>query len=635
MTTADALFLSHPLWQRAAALAPGLALAAWCLARVLRDGEVEDRARLRWLFALAGIHTVATLFFFPANHIFDSRPVVTADHAVHYAQCLRSKTIFLQSLRLDCYSPYFMAGYPAGTIFDIDMKGAELFTALVPIHTATALKLFILIAYLSMLPSVYRGARMLGLGLEEALLGVMLLLAYWHWGRPFASDFRYVGMFSFVFATHGVIYVTGLVRRFLAGDRGVALFVIGPVVFMVHVLGVVLAAVPILAVLIADRARLTRRRAEKLFLWGLVVVFVNGLWILPLIRFLPSKTSTEAYYQLHGARQLARVLIEPSGLIAMAVLLLAAAGVCRLLAQRRAAVAAPLALCVPVMLAFATFGVYLPGVDQLEPGRFLFSAIVFAAPLAGCGMAWLLGAVSSRLPRAAAVRARTAVMLSLALAPLPLALLDAKAYYHHTLTVDLPPRVERLRSELVSMLHGDGRLMIEEGSVRAYEGFFLPALLPSQTGIEQIGGPFPYLPLTHHRTTFDEDRFLGRPFDLWTTGELVRRLRFLRVRWVVTATERATSFAARIPGIVPKWSDGPLRIWALPAPDAQFAVRASYNRIEAHVPAGARPVVLPYHWVEGLHAEDGNVIVPVFRDDDPVPFICVRRVSLTPVTIRY
>lgn len=635
IATLDAVFAPHPLWMRAVSLVPGMALAAWCLARTLNAGRVEDATRLRWLFMLAGVHIVATLFFFPAQHLFDARPIVTADHAVHYAQCLRSRTVFWQTFRLDCYSPYFMAGYPAGTIFDLDMKGAELFTALIPIHTATALKLFILIAYLSMLPSVYRGARMLGYRLDEAVLGVMLLLAYWHWGRPYASDFRFVGMFSFVFATHAVVYMSGLVHRFLAGDRGRALFILGPIAFSVHVLSAVMATVSIGTVLLVDRARITRRRAELLFLWALVVVFANALWILPLIRFLPDKVPSESYYQLHGLHQFARLLFAPTGLVACGVLALAMCGALRLSRERRMGTAAPGVVSSLVMLVFAAFGIHLPGINQLEPGRFLFSAIVFAAPLAGAGAAWLLESVSARLAPRGAVRMRTSLMVALALAPLPLAMLDAKAYYHHTLGVDLPPRVERLRTLLIASVHGPGRLLIEEGSVHAYDGYFLPALLPSQTHVEQIGGPYPQVPLLHHRTTFEEDSFLGRPFAQWRPADALARLQFLRVRWAVTATEEAGRFVAAIPGITLRWEDGPLRFWDLPPSPGGVVVRAGYNRIEADVAVGARPVVLPYHWVEGLKTGDGNEVVPVLRYDDPVPFVCVRRVAASPVIVRY
>jgi hypothetical protein len=634
-STIDAVFAGRGLGARLLCAAVGMALAVPGLRGFLRGARVRASNRRRWLAALAVIHLLGTLYFFPVQHLFDARPVVSVDHAVHYNQCLRAKNVFWSSLRLDCYSPYFMAGYPAGSIFDIDVKGAELFSALVPLPAAVGLKLFILFAYLTMLPSVYRGARMLGFRVEESALGAMLLLAYWHWGRPFASDFRFVGMFSFVFATHAVLYLTGLMRRFLAAQRGRTLFVVGPVAFLVHVLTVVMAAVSLSSVCIIDRARLNRRRLELLFLWALVVVFVNALWILPLLRFLPYKVPTEAYYQLGGPAELARQLWKPTGAVALALFALAIAGSWRLARARRAAVGMPCAVTSLSMLLLSACGVYLPGVDQLEPGRFLFSALVFAAPLAGVGAAWLIGVVSRCAGGARRNWVREAAVVGLALAPLPLAMLDAKAFYHHTLSVDLPPRVERFRRGIVSVVQPGARLMIEEGTARAYEGSFLPALLPSETRVEQIGGPYPHTPLLHHRITFDGDACLGVPFDRWDPATLMERLAFLRVRWIATTTDAATRFVAALPGVEVRWRDGPYTLWELPGASPTWKLEADYNRIRASLEVGTRPVVLPYHWVEGLRAEGGNEIVPVLRDDDPVPYVCVRRVRVTPVVIRY
>jgi len=188
---------------------------------------------------------------------------------------------------------------------------------------------------------------------------------------------------------------------------------------------------------------------------------------------------------------------------------------------------------------------------------------------------------------------------------------------------------------LIATIHAPGRLLIEEGSARAYGGFFLPALLPSQTHVEQIGGPYPQVPLIHHRTTFDENNLLGRPLAEWTPGAALARLHFLRVRWAVTATESANRFIASLPDVQLRWEDGPLRFWELPRDSGGIPVRADYNRIEAGIAVGSRPVVLPYHWVEGLETDGGNEIVPVLCDDDPVPFVCVRRVAASPVVVRY
>jgi hypothetical protein len=109
----------------------------------------------------------------------------------------------------------------------------------------------------------------------------------------------------------------------------------------------------------------------------------------------------------------------------------------------------------------------------------------------------------------------------------------------------------------------------------------------------------------------------------------------LRVRWVATTTDAATRFTAQLPGIEVLWRDGPYTLWELPPTPPAFRVDATYNEIRAQLDVGVPPVVLPYHWVEGLRAENGNEIVPVLRYDDPVPYICVRSVRVTPVVIRY
>ena len=160
--------------------------------------------------------------------------------------------------------------------------------------------------------------------------------------------------------------------------------------------------------------------------------------------------------------------------------------------------------------------------------------------------------------------------------------------------------------------------------------------LPVRTrGPEQIGGPFPHTPLLHHRTSFDGRSCLGRPFAAWTPVALLARLRFLRVRWIATATADAGRFIAGVPGVSERWREDPLVLWELPEEPALFGIDATYNEIRARLPVGSPVTVLPYHWIDGLRAQPENVIVPVLRYDDPVPFICVRRVGVTPVVIRY
>jgi hypothetical protein len=181
------------------------------------SGRVGRRTLLAAVFSA---HMVATLFFFPPEDILNSRPVITLDHALHYQQAERARDVFRKSLRLHAYDPYFMAGYPGGTVFDIDSKGMELWCSLMPLlGTARAYKLFILIAYMLLVPLAYSGCRRLGYSYEESLMSVLLLLAFWHWGRPYAGEFRYAGMFSYLAVSLLSLYITGLARPFLRGER--------------------------------------------------------------------------------------------------------------------------------------------------------------------------------------------------------------------------------------------------------------------------------------------------------------------------------------------------------------------------------------------------------------------------------
>jgi hypothetical protein len=632
--------LRDHLLMRALLLFGGLVPAGWLLFSLLPHGCIDESNRRRFVLAIFGLHLAATLYVFPPGAIFDRRPFVTVDHAVHYAQCVRAKSVFWRSLKMSSYSPYFMAGYPAGTVFDVDMKGAELFCTVLPFPTALTLKAFILGAYLSIVFTLLAGARLLGFRLEESAVGVLVFLVYWHWGRPYAGAFRFVGMFSFVFASHLCLLLTGLLRRFLLGTNRRTFFVLAPLTFLVHISALVIAAAPLVTVLLTDRLRLRRRNVEVLLMCALLVLFVNVLWLKPVIDFLPEKTPTKVYYQTHGMVALLELLARPSAVLGLALLALAVLGSWRLAREGRLRVGAPCVAGTLFLLLCASYGVYVPGLDQMEPGRFLLSALVFAAPLAGAGAAWLLDAALAPGvgPAASArrVRMRAAAIVALALASLPLALVEAKAYYRHTVRVSFSAGVDALRAAIDAHVAPGARLMIEDASAETYGGTHLPALLPLHTGVEQIGGPYPHTPLRHYRTSFTSDAILGTPLAGWKPEELRARLSFLRVRWIVTATPATTAVIASLHGVTRVWEHSEYSLWELPdAGPWEPRVVSAFNRLDVDFSASSKGVVIPYHWVHGLKATAPADIVPVLRYDDPVPYIYVRPRGLSHVVIAY
>jgi hypothetical protein len=120
-----------------------------------------------------------------------------------------------------------------------------------------------------------------------------------------------------------------------------------------------MAAVSVGTLLVADRARMTRRRVELLFLWVLVIVFANALWILPLIVFFlircrprrtTSSTACTNRSPSDGADGLDREQRAPFGGVRAL----------RMAREERIATAAPSGVSMLVMLVFAAFGTHLP-----------------------------------------------------------------------------------------------------------------------------------------------------------------------------------------------------------------------------------------------------------------------------------
>lgn len=635
-----------------AMLAGGVAVGGTVLYRVLSRAGVcgpHDRGEhhKRLLLALLAIHLVATFFFLPPADLVNYRPVLTIDHSFHHYQAVRANGRFFATGRLHYYDPYFMAGYPSA-IFDLDMKAAELFCVLFPRgQVARALKLFIVLSYITLVVTVYKGARYLGYAEREALLGVAILLVVWHWGRPYLSHFRYAGMFAFLLASHGSLLVAGLLRRFWQRGRSGAFFVLGTLLFLVHPTVVVLLPVPFFLILVARRHRVTMRRAWLLVLWWVVVLAVSAVWTVPMFRYLGDKTASNAYFQIAGVGDFLRLILRPGALPAVGMLVLAAGGAALSWRQRRnGAVSVPVVTGV-FLLAVACYGVYVPGLRQLEPGRFLAPALIFLSAPAGAGLFAALRRVAA-IPRAAPL---VAVMLAaLMVSPPVLALLSAQTAYRHRVTTSLSPEVSELVDAVCERVTPHGRLMIEDGPARLYDGVHLPGVLPLYTGVEQIGGPYPFTVIRHHFATFERERTMGTELSRRRPAGLQSYLDLYNVLWIVTATPEATDFVARLermqtaasdlPPVEPLWASRRYALWGVRRPPAftdgrELEVAAGIDRIEVEGTGSSAPFLLKYHWDPGLTVNAPAKLSAEFRLDDPVPFIKVEPNGAARVIIRY
>jgi hypothetical protein len=624
---------------RIALLGAGALLGGWFFYRLLATtpGFSDRKKRTTALLFIFFVHVVATGFFFPLGDLLNDQPVISLDHAFHYYQVARAGEVFLETGRLHCYDPYYMAGHPTG-LFDLDMKAAELFCT--PFSgSARSLKFFILLCYLTIVLTIYKGSRYLGFTYGEAIAAVLLTLTYWHWGRPYASHFRYAGMFEFVAISHMSLLVVGLFRRFLLGKSRWAFFVLGPLAFLVHPTGIVTLAVPFLVLIVIEHRSLTIRKALLFTAWCFVVLAVNAMWIWPMVQNIGLKTASDSFFQLRGPGGLLSTLARPGTLPATGIVALSLAGAVLLYRQRRFVEAFASSGGALFLVFVAAFGIYLPGLRHLEPGRFLLPALIFAMPCAGAALQRLLVKAGQVLgERRGPALARLALTV-LAMSPLFLSLGAARAGYHHRLSTRPTSDVRALIDAVQVHTTPEGRLMIEDGPAYLYGDAHLPGLLALYTGVQQIGGPYPFTFIRHHFTTFQRDKTMGAPLSYIPLDEMWVYLDLYNVLWIVTATDEAEAYFdlfARYPftgsprqPVEQIWRGGPYTIWQVNrqpafASDPRCRIEASYNSIAVEIEPGVEDVLIKYHWDKGLSVNLPAVIEPETRADDPVPFIRLR-----------
>ena len=630
-----------------ALLSAAALLALIPLIRLTARTGLNGEAGKTLLIIIFFCHLIATLFFFPPEDLLNSRPVITLDHAIHYYQVVRGTEIFPETLKLHAYDPYFMAGYPGGTLFDIDSKGVELWCALMRfIGTARAYKTFIFMGYLLFMFTLYSACRRLGYSLRESIYALLVSLLFWHWGRPYAGAFRYAGMFAYLAVSHLSLYIGSLFRSFLRGKALKKFFIFGPLAFFLHPTAAVLLTLPFITVFLLE-IRTQKSKEEKWlrpasirFLgWCLLVLAVNAVWLVPLLKYMDVKTASQTFFQIEGGDELARLLFRPGNLPALFLLLLAVTGFISLFRSGRFTEAFTPAMGSLFLFIVAAYGTGIPLLNQMEPGRFLVPAIIFAAPLAGAGLDFTVNRAGDILSSAWMIKTvnTAAVVIPIILIPF-LGMTTARAYYRYTLSTTHTPETARLIEALREHTEPDGRLMFENGLPIKYGFCYLSSIIPLYTGVEQIGGPYPHVFIKHNFTNFAVSATMGATLNETGHEEMKDYLRVYNVRWILTASDEAESYFYNFPNLKVLWSSSDFTLRENTVYSRRIEIKSDYNRVDISFPPDSpvpEEIMLPYHWDRSLKVSSSAELEPQFQLDDPVPFILLKPNDERKIEIRY
>ena len=398
-------------------------------------------------------------------------------------------------------------------------------------------------------------------------------------------------MFEFVFVSHLSLLLVGLFRRFLENRNIISFFVIGSLTFFVHPTAVVLLPVPFIVAATTHWRELGVRRLAVFLAWCLVVVVVNAVWVVPLLSYIGIKTSSATYFQVYGMGEFARLLLRPGNAIALGLIVLAAVGTWSLLKTRRVADALVPLSATMFLILVAAYGAFVPGIRQMEPGRFLVPAMFFLAPLVGAGLRALLVRFSSAYghrPRVA--RVATWLVVVLLVSPFLLSFLSARTKYRHRLKTTPSAEVTQLIEAVRLHTNRSGRLMIEDGPAALCGGSHLPGLLALYTDVEQIGGPYPHTFLEHHFATFQADWTFGKTLAERPPDALWPYINAYNVAWILTATTAGRDYIVQLGTDVKEvWRSRRYTLWRVErtpqfADIAGVVVDAGYNRIDVVTP---------------------------------------------------
>ncbi len=356
-------------------------------------------------------------------------PVYTDDYAMHFSQCLAAKRFFSAAGRLWGYDPFFLAGYPSGTLVNADNKAWEVFFVALSsfLGEGQAFKLY-LIAFLLLYPLFpYAAARNFGLSRGTAVAAAILALLFFH--LSMTIDLVSWGMLSYVFMCYCSLYVFSLVYKLLeqfTWKRFVWLALVSSLLLMMHILAPVHLFIPLLMLYALSAQKLSFSRHLGLASLALAVLIINSFWLIPLVQFFNDKTTRPENYNF--ALQITN-LLEPLNVylrqhqsllyrktpslnntfIEVALLLFGIGGMYRWLKEKRWPLFLPFAAGVVFIFAVAYYGSHTRLFPQLQPQRFIVPLNILLLIPASAGVVPVLRALFEK--RGFAVRLFGAALL--------------------------------------------------------------------------------------------------------------------------------------------------------------------------------------------------------------------------------
>lgn len=592
-------------------------------------------------YALSGLVVLSLQFvflsyFFPLGELFSKSPLTTIDHAFHQFQTFLALDLAKQG-EIVGYDTHFAAGYVGGVTFNASAKFPALAAWLLYglVNPVVTYKLYVFISALIAPLFLPLAARLLHLDSLTTWIVTLFGLSLWwasglHW-------YHTVGMVSYVLIAYlSVPYCAGIYNVLQANrpwTQIILLGVIGAGAFLIHPLFPI--AIVIFVVMLHTFYRdefPVRRSLLPLLVIALLSLIPNLFWLYAMVTT-PSFANVTTPFQRavdpmimwqeitgqwHGHAMGAKIFPL------LAVLALIGGW----LEGKEKFIRTSLAVWA-ILILFSSLGGAIPFLGSLQPNRFSMMGYMFLALPASIGLSRLLQLVFARGWRHPGLAAVPLVAL------LPLAVLVVREDVHEISSIPSgrygkpPPEVRGLGENNQMLLQWikdhtskGGRILFETSLARVHDGAHIAGLLAYLSDREFIGGPYPYL----FFAGFWDGHVFGKSIQTIDQAMFQRYLETYNVGWVMAHSSESVAYFNRLPILKFLTKIGPVYVYRVDRSlnyflDGRGDVEVHDRALVVHVPEVGKPIVLSYHYIPKLNADDGSVITPVYIADDPQPFI--------------
>lgn len=602
---------------------------------------------LEWipLALLLAVHIAGlVLLFEPIEGVLNNDPLIEQDYGLHYHHLLSLESSWKTGHRTWGYNPLFMAGYPSNTIQDASIKLFEFCALAMPgVAHVRAFKLIVFAATASVPLIMFLAALCFFASRGTAFVAAVLGTASWWNSLP--REMFFYGMASFPVASYFSLLCVGVAYRVAVGGAWwtkAAFFLCAALLLPLHPQSVVIAA-PSIFVLCLTRSR---EGAKRFLLWivagASAAILLNLPWLKAfathsadgisgaLVKELPVFTSNDPW-------AFAKDYLSPEGywtfrtapwekLLRLTFLGIGSAQAWIWCREKKWDWTLAIGGTAAMLFLLAYFGSFVPALAAWQPLRFkvpldLILALA-AAPLVTAAFAtWRIDGAGSRyVVLIAMLVAGTGFVANL---------IATESAGQMRMRTGIPHDLKEIVDWVANEAPSDVRVLFEESGDEtgfAYDGVYLSNFVAHETRRELIGGPANLYNDRHHFAEFHSGRLCKRDIRSLSDEEVRAYFKLYNIGAVVAFDPRSidrllamkdlVKFERRVGKVVLMKVTQPLN-WFV---EGNGTVHAEMNAIHCSNVSG-NPVILKYHWIEGLRADPPAQIESVTFLDDPIPFI--------------